>query len=130
MKKMDAGRESHAGPPSCQMITLISSASAIQPRKKSNVSLWGGIPRSLDPETVIVPGTLQDRQSSAWVRTDGLIAQKYDRRQELFLKSSARPSRIAAALPPARAKHSSPTPIHTNSRNRRSNAKVMPVTSE
>ena len=38
----------------------------------------GGIPRSLDPETVIVPGTLQDRQSSAWVRTDGLIAQKYD----------------------------------------------------
>jgi hypothetical protein len=41
-------------------------------------SLCGGIPRSFDPETVIVPLALQDRQSSAWVRTDGLIAQKYD----------------------------------------------------
>jgi hypothetical protein len=38
----------------------------------------GGIPRLLDPETVIVLRALHDRQSSAWAMTDGLIAQKYD----------------------------------------------------
>ncbi len=47
MKKMEAGRESHAGPPSCQMIMLTSSVSTIQPRKKRPVEaqkawrLWG-----------------------------------------------------------------------------------------
>ncbi len=49
--------------------------------------------------------------------------------QELLPESSARFFCTASRLPII-ARHSSPIPIHTSSRNRRSNAKVMPVTSE